>query len=158
MQYQKLQLSRKCFLGLIFALITTGGVTAAPLFTGNGGKGLVIAVPTPTMTGGNQTNSWMPQLFQDLITADLPKYSAMTVIDRRNESLILAEQRISASGNYSEADYISIGRLTNARYIVVGNILVVSGRYSVTFRINNTIMAVISIRQPSDFMMLTESV
>jgi TolB-like protein len=118
---------------------TAGARTAPqPLFTGNGGKGLVIAVPTPSMSGGSHANSWMPQLFQDLITADLAKYSAMTVLDRLNESLILAEQELSASGNYSDDDYIAIGHLTNARYIVAGNILGVSGRYSITFRINNT--------------------
>ena len=118
---------------------TAGARTApGPLFTGNGGKGLVIAVPAPSMSGGSQANSWMPQLFQDLITADLAKYSAMTVLDRLNESLILAEQELSASGNYSDDDYIAIGHLTNARYIVAGNILGLSGRYSITFRINNT--------------------
>jgi TolB-like protein len=106
---------------------------SGPLFTGTGGKGLVIAVPAPSMPGGSQTNSWMPQLFQDLITADLARYSAMTVLDRLNESLVLAEQQISASGNYSDDDYIAMGRLTNARYIVAGNILGVSGRYSITF-------------------------
>ena len=111
---------------------------SVPLFSGNGGKGLVIAVPAPSMSGGSQANSWMPQLFQDLITSDLARYSAMTVLDRLNESMVLAEQRISASGNYSDDDYIVMGRLTNARFIVAGNILSVSGRYSISFRINNT--------------------
>jgi TolB-like protein len=114
------------------------GASRGPLFTGTGGKGLIIAVPSPSMSGSNQTNNWMPQLFQDIITGDLAKYSAMTVLDRRNESLVLAEQQLSASGNYSDDDYIAMGRLTNAKYIVAGNIIGVSGRYSVTFRINNT--------------------
>jgi TolB-like protein len=114
------------------------GSTRDTLFTGNSGRGLAIAVPAPSMSGGNQANSWIPQLFQDLITGDLARYSAMTVLDRRNESLVLAEQQLSASGNYSDDDYIAMGRLTNAKYIVAGNILVISDRYSVTFRINNT--------------------
>jgi hypothetical protein len=107
-------------------------------WTGNGGKGLVIAVPAPSISGASQSDNWMPQLFQDLITGDMAKFSAMTVLDRRNESMILAEQQLSASGNYSDNDYIAMGRLTNAKYIVAGNILGVSSRYSVTFRINNT--------------------
>ena len=109
-----------------------------PLFAGNGGKGLVIAVPAPAISGSSKSDSWMPQLFQDLITADLARYSAMTVLDRLNESLVLAEQQLSVSGNYSDSDYISIGHLTNAKYITVGNILGVSGRYLITFRINDT--------------------
>jgi TolB-like protein len=118
--------------------INNSGASRGPLFTGTGGRGLVVAVPAPSMSGSNQTNNWMPQLFQDLITGDLAKYSAMTVLDRRNESLVLAEQQLSASGNYSDDDYIAMGRLTNAKYIVAGNIIGMSGRYSVTFRINDT--------------------
>jgi hypothetical protein len=69
---------------------------------------------------------------------DLARYSAMTVLDRLNESLVLAEQELSASGNYSDDDYIAMGRLTNAKYIVAGAIQRLSGRYSVSFRINDT--------------------
>ena len=62
----------------------------------------------------------------------------MTVLDRSNERLTLAEQSLSANGNYSDEDYIKMGNMTNARYIVAGNIRNISGRYIVTFRINNT--------------------
>jgi len=112
--------------------------TNAPLFTGDGGKGIVIAVPTPVMRNSTTADNWMPQLFQDLITGDIARYSAMTVLDRVNEKLVMAEQELSASGNYSEDDYIRMGALTNARFIVAGNIINTSGRYSVSFRINNT--------------------
>ena len=117
---------------------TNTAASRAPLYTGSNGKGLVIAVPAPSMSGANRVNDWMPQLFQDLITTDLSKYSAMTVLDRLNESMVLAEQRLSASGNYSDDDYIAMGKLTNARFIVAGTILGLSGHYSVSFRINNT--------------------
>jgi TolB-like protein len=109
----------------------------APLFTGEGGKGIVIAVPAPVIQNGNRADNWMPQLFQDIITGDLARYSAMTVLDRSNEAMVIAEQKLSASGYYSDADYVEMGRMTNAKYIVAGNILNVSGRYTVTFRINN---------------------
>jgi TolB-like protein len=109
-----------------------------PLFTGNGGKGITIAVPAPSLQGGGRADAWMPQLLQDLITGDLARYSAMTVLDRLNESLVLAEQELSASGNYSDDDYIAMGRLANAKYIAAGTIQRLSGRYSVSFRINDT--------------------
>jgi hypothetical protein len=109
-----------------------------PLFIGNGGKGITIAVPAPSLRGGGKVDAWMPQLLQDLITGDLAHYSAMTVLDRLNESLVLAEQELSASGNYSDDDYIAMGHLANAKYIVAGAIQRLSGRYSVSFRINDT--------------------
>jgi len=85
-----------------------------------------------------QNDAWIPQLFQDLITGDLARFSAMTVIDRSNEQMVLAEQGLSAGGNYSDNDYVRMGNLTNARYIVAGSINNVSGRYNVSFRVNNT--------------------
>jgi len=107
-------------------------------YSGDGGKGITIAVPRPVMQNSTRADNWMPQLFQDLLTGDLAKFSAMKVIDRANEQMVLAEQNNSASGNYSDDDYIKIGNLTNAQYIVAGNIQNVSGRYNVSFRINNT--------------------
>jgi len=114
------------------------GTPTGPLFTGDGGRGITIAVPAPSLSGGGAADAWMPQLFQDLLTGDLARYSAMTVLDRLNESLILAEQELSASGAYSDDDYIDMGRLTNAKYIAAGSIQRLSGRYSVSFRVNDT--------------------
>jgi hypothetical protein len=110
---------------------------AAP-YTGDGGKGVTIVVPAPVIRDHSASDAWMPQLFQDAITGDLVRYSAMTVIDRANEQLVLAEQRISTSGNYSDEDYIRIGNLTNAQYIVVGKIAKIADAYSVSLRINRT--------------------
>jgi TolB-like protein len=107
-------------------------------YTGDGGKGLTIVVPAPVLQNHSASDTWMPQLFQDTITGDLVRYSAMTVIDRANEQLVLAEQSISASGNYSDGDYIKMGNLTNAQYIVTGKITKIAGNYSVSFRINHT--------------------
>ncbi|WP_461256772.1 hypothetical protein [Treponema sp. R80B11-R83G3] len=107
-------------------------------FTGDGGKGITIAVPTPSLNSTSISDNWLPQFFQDRMTGDISKYSAMTVLDRSNEKLVLAEQSLSLSGNYSDNDYIKIGNLTNAKYIVAGKIQNISGRYNISFRINNT--------------------
>jgi hypothetical protein len=107
-------------------------------YIGDGGKGITIVVPAPVFQNPSTSDTWIPQLFQDAITGDLVRYSAMTVIDRANEQLILAEQSISASGNYSDDDYVRMGNLTNAHYIVAGKIIKMAGSYSVSFRINQT--------------------
>ncbi|MFP3040810.1 penicillin-binding protein activator LpoB [Treponema primitia] len=116
---------------------TTGTESRAPMFSGDGGKGIVIAVPTPALENSTPANNWIPQFFQDLMTGDFVRFSAMTVLDRANESLILAEQELQANGNYSDEDYSSIGHLANAHYVVAGTIRSISGRYSVSFRIND---------------------
>jgi len=114
------------------------GFIFGQVFTGDGGRGIVIAVPSPVMQNPSPANNWIPQLFQDIITGDMARFSAMTVLDRRNEALTLAEQELSASGNYSDEHYIRMGNMTNARYIAAGTISNISGRYHVNFRVNNT--------------------
>ena len=108
-----------------------------PPYRGDGGRGIVVVVPTPSFQDASAADSWIPQFLQDMVTGDLARYSAMTVIDRKNEQLALAEQSLSESGYYSENDYIRMGNMTNAQYIVAGNIQNVSGRYMVSFRINS---------------------
>ncbi|GHV67742.1 hypothetical protein AGMMS49928_05470 [Spirochaetia bacterium] len=130
-------MNKYTILGLVFFLIITHFVSAQ-LFSGDGGKGIVIAVPPPNMSNQTSANAWIPQLFQDIITGNLARFSAMTVLDRKNEKLTLAEQELSANGNYSEDNYIRMGQLTNAQYIVAGTILPISGQYQTNFRINNT--------------------
>jgi len=92
-------------------------------FTGDGGKGIRLAVLEPSGKGLSKgTDDWMLSLIQSSITGDLQKYSAMTIIDRQNIEKILAEQKQSMSGSYSDKDYISIGKLINARYILAGSL------------------------------------
>jgi tetratricopeptide (TPR) repeat protein len=61
-------------------------------------------------------------MIQSSITGDFQKFSAMTIIDRQNLEKILGEQKLSLSGNYSDGDYVRIGKLTNTRYILTGSV------------------------------------
>jgi CRISPR/Cas system CSM-associated protein Csm2 small subunit len=118
--------------------VQQGNLRNAAPYTGDGGKGIIIVVPAPAIQNHSVSEAWMPQFFQDTITGDFVRYSAMTVVDRSNEQLVLAEQNVSASGNYSDDDYIKMGNLTNAQYIVAGKINKIAGNYAVSFRINHT--------------------
>ena len=93
-----------------------------PLWTGDGGEGISLAVLEPTGRGITTNEQWMLSLIQGSITGDFNKYSAMTIIDRQNLEKIIAEQMQSMSGFYSDDDYIKIGRLSNAKYILGGSV------------------------------------
>ena len=101
------------------------------------GAGLRITVPAPSFTGGTEADSWIPQVIQDLMTTGFHDYSKMTVIDRQNEDLILAEQRRSENSRYSDEDYLELGRITQAQYILAGNIINANGMYRISLRIND---------------------
>lgn len=101
-------------------------IVKGPYYEGQGGKGIKVAVLQPTGKGLRENEQWLLTFIQGSITGDFSKYSAMTVIDRQNLDQILANQIEAASGVYSDDDYISIGHITNAQYIIVGNLIKIS--------------------------------
>jgi hypothetical protein len=51
-------------------------------WTGDGGKGIKIAVLEPSGKGLSETEKWMPSMVQSSITGDFQKYSAMTIKEK----------------------------------------------------------------------------
>lgn len=91
-------------------------------WTGVGGKGIRLAVLEPVGKGLSDDERWMLSLVQGSITGDFNKYSAMTVIDRQKLEQVLKEWEESMSDNYSDADRVKIGNLTQASHILTGSI------------------------------------
>jgi hypothetical protein len=44
-----------------------------------------------------------------MLNTNFKKYSGITLIDQQNLNQVLAEQRLSGSGDYSDQDYINSG-------------------------------------------------
>lgn len=110
----------------------TGGTVAEDLYKG---AGLAVAVLPPELDGGEP---WMQQSFQDNITSLMARHTDMTVLDRKNEDLVIAQQELSETGWYSEENVVEIGQMTNAQYVVVGSIRRLSAAYECNFRVNET--------------------
>jgi hypothetical protein len=109
----------------------------AAYYSGDGGKGIRLAVLEPTGKGLPIQEQWILSFVQGSITGDFNKYSAISIIDRQNLEKILAEQAQSASGIYSDADYVRIGHLTNAQYILTGTISKTANNYILELSITN---------------------
>jgi uncharacterized protein (TIGR02145 family) len=111
---------------LLSAALTLGTHTAQAqprqYWTGDGGKGIRLAVLEPVGKGLADDEQWMLSLVQGSITGDLSKFSAMTVIDRQNLEKVLKEWEESMSGNYSDKTIVQIGNLTGASHILNGSI------------------------------------
>jgi TolB-like protein len=108
-----------------------------PFFTGAGGSGIRIAVLQPLSEGVPPEQQWLLRLVQSTLTGDFNRYSAMTVIDRQNLDRILGEQNQSLSGNYSDTDFVSIGRLTNARFILAGTLTKTAGGFMLELAVSD---------------------
>jgi len=110
---------------LLAAVVIIGTQTARAqqqYWTGDGGKGIRLAVLEPAGKGLLADEQWMLSLVQGSITGDFNKFSAMTIIDRQNIEKIFAEWKESMSDHYSDADRVKIGNLTNASHILTGSI------------------------------------
>ena len=106
-----------------FVLTQFNTTSASQFFTGEGGRGMRLAVLEPSANGLTEDErKWMTSTIQSSITGDFNRFSAMTIIDRQNLERILAEQTLSVSGYFSDEDYVRIGHLTNSRYILVGSV------------------------------------
>jgi hypothetical protein len=63
---------------------------------------------------------------QGTLANNINIFSEITVFDRQNIEKILSEQKMSLSGSFSDNDYIRIGQLINAQYILVGTLFNIS--------------------------------
>ncbi|WP_461255992.1 formylglycine-generating enzyme family protein [Treponema sp. R80B11-R83G3] len=126
--------------GQISALGAIGGLKTSftgPYYTGDGGKNIRIAVLAPEIQGDVPT--YLPVYIQGLLNKNFTKFSAMVIIDRQNLNKIINEQDIGTNGRFSDKDYISIGKLTNAQYYLFGTIQKISGeRYSLQLSVSDS--------------------
>lgn len=97
-------------------------------FTGDGGKGLTLAVllPRGRAAGGKdlpENEQWLLSFVQGNLTADFSRYSAMEIIDRQTISQVLEEQNLSLSQNSGDKNtIIKIGNITNAQFLLTGTL------------------------------------
>jgi hypothetical protein len=110
---------------------------SVPLYTGNGGENIRLAILAPQVQG--EVPAYLPIYIQGLLNNNFNKYSAINLIDRQNLERIITEQKIAASGSYSDNDFVRIGNLTNAQYFLFGTIQKLSGdRYSLQLSITDS--------------------
>jgi len=99
--------------------------SSGPLYTGNGGENIRLAILAPQVQG--EVPAYLPIYIQGLLNNNFNKYSAINLIDRQNLDRIISEQKIAANGSYSDNDFVKIGNLTNAQYFLFGTIQKLSG-------------------------------
>lgn len=98
-----------------------------------------IAVPVPKTVNMPSELDYVPISIQGIVQSDLRKYGDLKVVDRLNENMIKAEQKLSESVFYSDDDLLQIGNMTKARLVVVGKILYkpATSSFQLNFNIND---------------------
>ena len=108
---------------VIAALFVFCGSAFAQYWTGDGGKGIRLAVLEPEGKGISENEKWTLSVVQNVIYTDFSKYSGMTIIDRQNLEKVFEEWKESMSGHYSDEERVKIGNLTNASHILNGTVI-----------------------------------
>jgi hypothetical protein len=93
-----------------------------PVYVDNGIKELRLAVLQPKGVNIAKNQEWLLSMIQGSLAGDFNKFSSITVLDRQHLDDILNEQELSLNGSFSDDDYIKIGNLTNAQYILTGSL------------------------------------
>jgi hypothetical protein len=127
-------------LSVVFLLfMATASLAGQQYYTGDGGRGVRLAVGVPAGKNLPAAESWLPRYVQNMFTGAFNKFSAMTIIARQDLERVLEEQKLSLSGAVSDDDYIRIGNLTNAGYILSGSLEpAAGGRYTGQWTVTET--------------------
>ena len=111
-------------------------IPASPFYSGDGGRGMSLAVLVPEGRGLTANQNYLPTLVQGVIVGDLSKYSAMSVLDRQRLETVLKE---TESGIYrNENDFGRLGEIASVDYALTGSITRTSTGYAMQIQIVGT--------------------
>jgi hypothetical protein len=108
-----------------------------PFYTGNGGKGISIAILAPKGAGLAENQSYIPSLVQGEFVSNFSGYSALSVMDREN----LDEQYGELLSGYYDDDAeagMDLGHLPPTEYIMGGKITKTATGYALQMQITKT--------------------
>lgn len=110
---------------------STGGI-----YTGDGGKGIRIAVLIPEASGLTADQNYLPTVVQGVLVDNFSRYSAISVLDRVALEKTLKE---TESGIYkNENDYGQLGAIANVDYALTGGITKTGSGYTMQIRVVGT--------------------
>jgi hypothetical protein len=112
-------------------------ISPSHFYTGNGGKGVSLAILAPKATGLEESQGYIPTLVQGEFVSNFSGYSAISVMDRENMDNVYAEL---LSGYYDDDDETGhdLGHLTATDYIMNGSITKTTTGYALQMKITKT--------------------
>jgi hypothetical protein len=128
---------------------------SVPLYTGDGGKGISIAILAPKATGLAEDQDYLPALVQGEFVSNFKGYSAIDVLDR----VQLDNQYAELNSGYYEEDAeagMDLGHLTPTDYILGGTIIKTATGYTMQIQVTKSAdkMTAASYSGPCTFMEL----
>jgi hypothetical protein len=115
----------------------TSNSSRGPQYTGDGGKGISLAILAPKANGLEANQNYLPALVQGEFVSNFSGYSTMSVMDRENLDNVYAEL---LSGYYDDGDEagLDLGHLSATDYLMNGSITRTATGYSLQMQIIKT--------------------
>ena len=120
------------------------GVQHNVFYTGDGGKGISIAILAPDAEGLTKNFNYLPALVQGEFVSNFSTYSALSVLDRLNLDKLF-DEIYSEYYPDDEEGVIRVGHLTKTDYIMTGIIIKTSAGYALQMQIASSADGVIRL-------------
>jgi len=105
-------------------------------YTGNGGKGMSLAILAPKGSGLTAALNYLPDLVQGEFVSNFSAYSAISVMDRLNLEKVILE---TLDPIYKDnLDIIRLGHVAQTGYIMTGTVTKTASGYALQAQITST--------------------
>ena len=112
--------------GIVLTFAVISPCFSLNYYIGDGGKDIRLAIYEPQSHGEAVPANKLRDI-QNLLTNNLNNFSAITLVDQQFLNETFAAQDLSTGGRYSEEDYIKIGAMVNARYLLLSTVQTLPG-------------------------------
>jgi formylglycine-generating enzyme required for sulfatase activity len=105
-------------------------------FTGDGGKGMSLAILVPDSQGLSNDLAYLPAMVQGVLVSNISKYSKIAVLDRVALDKVIAE---TLDPTYKDnLDIVRLGHVAQTGYIMTGKLIKTSSGYTMQINVTDT--------------------
>ena len=108
----------------------------AQYFTGDGGKGMSLAILVPESQGLSKDLAYLPTMVQGCLVSNISKYSGIAVLDRVALDKVIAE---TLDPTYKDNfDIVRLGHVAQTGHIMTGKLIKTSSGYNMQINVTDT--------------------
>ncbi|WP_461255942.1 formylglycine-generating enzyme family protein [Treponema sp. R80B11-R83G3] len=105
-------------------------------FTGNGGKGMSLAILVPESQGLSNDLAYLSAMVQGVLVSNISKYSGISVLDRVSLDKVIAE---TLDPTYTDnLDIVRLGHVAQTSHIMTGKLIKTSSGYNMQINVTDT--------------------
>jgi len=124
---------------LIFSLLIFSVIPCwaqSQYFTGDGKKGMSLAILVPESQGLSNDLAYLPAMVQGVLVSNISKYSGISVLDRVALDKVIAE---TLDPTYKDnLDIVRLGHVAQTGYIMTGKLIKTSSGYTMQINVTDT--------------------